>query len=30
MKNYSDKWYIIGTIVGIFSGITIGYLLFSC
>jgi hypothetical protein len=28
MKDYNEKWYIIGTLVGIFAGIAIGYLMF--
>ena len=29
MKDYNEKWYLIGTFVGIMAGITIGWLLFS-
>jgi hypothetical protein len=29
MKDYNEKWYIIGTIIGIFAGITIGWLMFG-
>lgn len=29
MKDYNEKWYFIGTVVGIFAGITIGWFLFS-
>lgn len=28
-EDFSDKWYIIGSIVGMFAGITIGYLMFG-
>jgi len=28
MKDYNEKWYFIGTVVGIFAGIAIGYFLF--
>jgi hypothetical protein len=28
MKNYNEKWYFIGTIVGIFAGIALGWLMF--
>ena len=26
MKDFNEKWYIIGTVVGIFAGIAIGWL----
>jgi hypothetical protein len=26
-KDFNDKWYIIGTIVGLFAGITVGWLM---
>jgi hypothetical protein len=29
MKDFNEKWYILGTIVGIFAGITIGWLMFA-
>jgi len=29
MKDFNEKWYIIGTVVGIFAGITIGWLMFG-
>lgn len=29
MKDYNEKWYLIGTIMGIFAGITIGWFLFG-
>ena len=29
MKDFNEKWYILGTIVGIFAGITIGWLMFT-
>lgn len=29
MKDYNEKWYLIGTVVGVFAGITIGYLMFG-
>jgi len=28
MKDFNEKWYIIGTIIGIFAGIAIGWLMF--
>jgi hypothetical protein len=28
-SDFNHKWYIIGTIVGMFAGITIGYLMFG-
>jgi hypothetical protein len=28
-RDFNEKWYIIGTIIGIFAGITIGWLLFN-
>ena len=29
MKDFNEKWYLIGTIVGTFAGITIGFLMFN-
>lgn len=29
MKDYNEKWYLIGSIVGLFAGITIGFLMFG-
>ena len=29
MKDFNEKWYIIGTVVGIFAGIAIGWLMFG-
>jgi len=29
MKDFNEKWYIIGTLVGIFAGIAIGWLMFG-
>lgn len=29
MKDFNEKWYFIGTVVGIFAGITIGWLMFG-
>ena len=29
MEDYNEKWYIIGTIIGIFAGIAIGWLMFG-
>ena len=29
MEDFNEKWYIIGTIIGIFAGITIGWLMFG-
>jgi len=29
MKDYNEKWYIIGTLVGISAGIAIGWLMFG-
>jgi hypothetical protein len=29
MKDYNEKWYFLGTLVGIMAGITIGWLMFS-
>jgi hypothetical protein len=28
-KDFNEKWYIIGTIVGVFAGITLGWLMFG-
>ena len=28
-KDYNEKWYFIGTLVGMFAGITIGWLIFA-
>jgi len=25
MKDFNEKWYFIGTIVGVFAGIALGY-----
>jgi len=30
MKDFNEKWYLIGTVVGIFAGIAIGYVMFNC
>jgi len=29
MKDFNEKWYIIGTVVGIFAGIAICWLMFG-
>jgi len=29
MKDFNEKWYFIGTAVGILAGITIGWLMFA-
>lgn len=29
IKDFNQKWYLIGTIIGVFAGITIGWLMFS-
>jgi len=29
MKDYNEKWYILGSIIGIFAGITIGWFVYS-
>ena len=29
MKDFNEKWYLIGTLVGILAGITIGWLMFA-
>lgn len=29
MKEFNEKWYLIGTLVGILAGITIGWLMFA-
>jgi hypothetical protein len=28
-KDFNEKWYLIGTIVGVFAGITLGWLIFG-
>jgi hypothetical protein len=28
MEDYNEKWYMIGTVVGIFAGIALGWLMF--
>ena len=28
MEDFNEKWYMIGTIVGLFAGIALGWLLF--
>lgn len=28
-KDYNEKWYFLGTLVGIMAGITIGWLIFA-
>jgi hypothetical protein len=28
MEDYNEKWYMIGTIVGLFAGIALGWLMF--
>jgi hypothetical protein len=28
-KDFNEKWYLIGTAVGIFAGITIGWFIFG-
>ena len=29
LKDFNEKWYLIGTIVGIFAGIALGWILFT-
>ena len=29
MEDYNQKWYVVGTIVGIFAGIALGWLMFG-
>jgi hypothetical protein len=29
MRDFNEKWYIIGTFVGMLAGITIGWLMFN-
>jgi hypothetical protein len=29
MEDYNEKWYIIGTVVGLFAGIALGWLMFG-
>jgi hypothetical protein len=29
MKDFNEKWYFIGTIVGVFAGIALGYFMFG-
>jgi hypothetical protein len=29
IKDFNEKWYIIGTLVGILAGISIGYFMFA-
>jgi hypothetical protein len=29
LKDFNEKWYFIGTVVGIFAGIAAGYLMFT-
>jgi hypothetical protein len=29
MNDYNEKWYLIGTFVGMMAGITIGWLMFN-
>lgn len=29
MKDFNEKWYLIGTLVGLFAGIAIGWIMFS-
>jgi len=29
MNDFNEKWYTIGTVVGIFAGIAIGFLMFN-
>jgi hypothetical protein len=29
MNDFNQKWYLIGTVIGVFAGITIGWLMFS-
>jgi len=28
MEDYNEKWYMIGTVVGIFAGIALGWIMF--
>jgi hypothetical protein len=28
-KDFNEKWYLIGTAVGVFAGITLGWLMFG-
>jgi hypothetical protein len=28
MEDFNEKWYMIGTVVGIFAGIALGWLMF--
>jgi hypothetical protein len=28
-KDYNEKWYFLGTVVGIFAGIFLGWLMFA-
>jgi len=28
-KDFNEKWYLIGTVVGVFAGITIGWFIFG-
>lgn len=29
MKDFNEKWYLIGTIVGLFAGIALGWFMFN-
>jgi hypothetical protein len=29
MKDFNEKWYLIGTLVGLFAGIAIGWIMFA-
>jgi hypothetical protein len=29
MKEFNEKWYLIGTLVGLFAGIAIGWIMFA-
>ncbi len=29
MKDFNEKWYFIGTIVGVFAGIALSYFMFG-
>lgn len=29
MKDFNEKWYFIGTIIGVFAGIALGYFMFG-
>jgi len=29
MKDFNEKWYLIGSVVGLFAGIAVGFLMFG-